>query len=123
MSFPLCFFFFFIIFKSYCFFRFILQYLFCWGLSFCFFFCMLSMIDNVFLLRGHAVLSKPSERCVKWGFGYNHKFMIIRFRSRHLALWLLGNLWYLRVWVKDLLCKEKIYHPQCTLPKVNCIVV
>jgi len=84
---------------------------------------MLSMIDNVFLLRGHAVLSKPSERCVKWGFGYNHKFMIIRFRSRHLALWLLGNLWYLRVWVKDLLCKEKIYHPQCTLPKVNCIVV
>jgi hypothetical protein len=26
------------------------------------------------------------------GFEYNHKVMIIRFRSRHLVLWLLENL-------------------------------
>ena len=123
MSFPLCFFFFFYHFQKLLFFSIHPSIFILLGIELLFFFCMLSMIDNVFLLRGHAVLSKPSERCVKWGFGYNHKLMIIRFRSRHLVLWLLGNLWYLRVWVKDLLCKEKIYHPQCTLPKVNCIVV
>jgi hypothetical protein len=26
------------------------------------------------------------------GFGYNHKIILIKFRSRHLALWLLENL-------------------------------
>jgi len=33
------------------------------------------------------------------------------------------NLWSARVWVRDWLCKEKTHHPQCTLPKVSCIVV
>jgi hypothetical protein len=45
------------------------------------------------------------------GFGYNHKIMIIRFRSRHLVLWLLENLWFMRVRVKDWLYKGKTYHP------------
>jgi hypothetical protein len=33
------------------------------------------------------------------------------------------NLWSARVWVRDWLCKGKTHHPQCTLPKVSCIVV
>ena len=33
------------------------------------------------------------------------------------------NLWSARVWVWDWLCKEKTHHFQCTLPKINCIVV
>jgi hypothetical protein len=33
------------------------------------------------------------------------------------------NLWSARVWVRDWLCKGKMHHPQCTLPKVSCIVV
>jgi hypothetical protein len=33
------------------------------------------------------------------------------------------NLWSTRVWVRDWLCKGKTHHPQCTLPKVSCIVV
>ena len=33
------------------------------------------------------------------------------------------NLWSARVWVRDWLCKGKTHHPQCTLPKVRCIVV
>ena len=33
------------------------------------------------------------------------------------------NLWSVRVWVRDWLCKGKTHHPQCTLPKVSCIVV
>jgi len=33
------------------------------------------------------------------------------------------NLWSARVWVKDLLCKGKMHHPQCTLPKISCNVV
>jgi len=32
----------------------------------------------------------PPKLCVKKGFGYNHKIMILRFRSCHLVL---GNLW------------------------------
>jgi hypothetical protein len=29
------------------------------------------------------------------------------------------NLWSVRVWVRDWLCKGKTHHPQCTLPKVT----
>jgi hypothetical protein len=31
------------------------------------------------------------------GFEYNHKIMIIRFKSSHLISWLLENLWSVRV--------------------------
>jgi hypothetical protein len=35
------------------------------------------------------------------GFGYNHKIMIIKFKSCDLVLRLLGNLWFARVRVRD----------------------
>jgi hypothetical protein len=60
---------------------------------------------------------------LKISFCFNHKIIIMKFRSRHLVLWLLGNLWSTRVWVKDWLCKEKMHHPQCTLLKIGYIVV
>jgi hypothetical protein len=48
----------------------------------------------------------------------------LRFRSRHLVLYMVTrNLWSARVCVRDWLCKGKMHHPQCTLPKINCIVV
>jgi hypothetical protein len=47
----------------------------------------------------------------------------LRFMSHHLVLWLLGTLWSARVWVRDWLCKGKMHHSQCTLPKINYIVV
>jgi hypothetical protein len=56
-------------------------------------------------------------------FLYNHKVMVIKFKSRHIILWLLGNLWPAKVRVRDWLCKEKTHHPMCTLPKVSYIIV
>jgi len=43
---------------------------------------------------------KGIEKEKKMGFEYNHKIMIIKFRSRHLVLWLLGDLWSARVCVR-----------------------
>jgi hypothetical protein len=37
-------------------------------------------------------LADLTPKCVGKGFGFNHKIMIIRFRSRHLVLWSLENL-------------------------------
>jgi hypothetical protein len=34
------------------------------------------------------------------GIGFNHK-IIIKVRSHHLVLWLLGTLWSARFWVRD----------------------
>jgi hypothetical protein len=59
----------------------------------------------------------------KKSFGYNYKIMIIDFKSRHLVLWLLKNLWSVRVWIFDWLYKGKIHYFQCILPKINCIVL
>jgi len=47
----------------------------------------------------------------------------LMFRSRHLVLWSLGTYGLRESWVRDWLCKGKTDHPQCTLPKVSCIVV
>jgi hypothetical protein len=47
----------------------------------------------------------------------------LMFGSRHLGIMVTRNLWSARVWVRDWLCKGKTHHPQCTLPKVSCIVV
>jgi len=59
----------------------------------------------------------------KDGFGYIHKIIIIKFKSHHLVLRLLRNVWSTRVWVGDWFCKGKTHHPQCTLQELNYIVV
>jgi hypothetical protein len=60
--------------------------------------------------------------CVGKGFRFNHKIMI-NIQESPPSIMVTRNLWSARVWVRDWLCKEKTHHPQCTLPKVSCIVV
>ena len=55
-------------------------------------------------------------------FGFNHKIMINVSESPSSII-VTKNLWYARILVRDWLCKGKTHHPQCTLPKVSCIVV
>jgi hypothetical protein len=56
------------------------------------------------------------------GFGFNHKIMI-NVQESPPSIIVTRNLWSTRVWVRDWLCKGNTFHPQCTLPKVSCIVV
>lgn len=45
--------------------------------------------------RRRTAYYEPPKTCAvgrKNGFVFNHKIMIIGFKSRHLVLWLLGNL-------------------------------
>jgi len=60
--------------------------------------------------------------CVGKGFGFNNKIMI-KVQESPPSIMVTRNLWSARVWVRDWLCKGKTHHPQCTLPKVSCIVV
>jgi len=55
-------------------------------------------------------------------FGFNHKIMVKVYKSPPNIM-ITRNLWSTRVWVRDWLCKEKMYHSQCTLPKVSCIAI
>ena len=66
----------------------------------------------------------PGVRCGVLGrfFGFNHKIMI-KVQKSPPSITVTRNLWSARVWVRDWLCKGKTHHPQCTLPKVSCIVV
>ena len=66
-----------------------------------------------------------SVRCVVCWEGscrFNHKIMI-KVQESPPSIMVTRNLWSVRVWVRDWLCKRKTHHPQCTLPKVSCIVV
>jgi hypothetical protein len=66
----------------------------------------------------------PKRYCVgKESFEFNHKIMIIRFKSRHIILRLLGNIMVYESSVRDWLCKGKTHHLQCTLPKIGFIIV
>ena len=60
--------------------------------------------------------------CVGNVFRFNHK-IVINVQESPPSIMVIRNLWSTRVWVRDWLCKGKTYHPQCTLPKVSCIVV
>ena len=63
-------------------------------------------------------------RCCVLGrvFVFNHKIMI-KVQELPPSIMVTRNLWSARVWVRNWLCKGKTHHPQCTLPKVSCIVV
>jgi hypothetical protein len=62
------------------------------------------------------VMGRRRAGALKWycwegeGFGFNHKFMI-KVQKSSPSIMVTGTLWSMRVWVKDWLCKEKIYHP------------
>jgi hypothetical protein len=60
--------------------------------------------------------------CVGKVFRFNHIIMI-NVQESPPSIMVTRNLWSARVWVRDWLCKGKTRHPQCTLPKVGCIVV
>ena len=66
----------------------------------------------------------PLVWCVVFGkvFRFNHKIMI-NIRESPPSIMVTRNLRSARVWVRDWLCKGKTHHPQCTLPRVSCIVV
>ena len=49
--------------------------------------------------------------------------IMISFWESPPSIMVTRNLWSAKVWVRDWLCKEKMHHPQYTLPKVSCIVV
>jgi hypothetical protein len=55
------------------------------------------------------------------GFGFNHE-IIIKVQESPPSIMVTINIRSARVWVRNWLCKEKTHHPQCTLPKVSCIV-
>jgi hypothetical protein len=74
-------------------------------------------------VRGRATTSLPLENVLEMSFGFNHKSMIMKFRSRHLVLWFLENHWFARILVRDWLCKGKTHDSLYTLPKVSYIVV
>jgi hypothetical protein len=63
-------------------------------------------------------------RCCVLGrvFVFNHKIMI-KVQESPPSTMVTRNLWFARFRVRDWLCKGKTHHPQCTLPKVSCIVV
>jgi hypothetical protein len=48
--------------------------------------------------------------------------IMINFLESPPSIMVTRNLWSARVWVRDWLCKGKTHHPQCTLPKISCIV-
>jgi hypothetical protein len=66
----------------------------------------------------------PGVRCrvLERVFEFNHKIMI-KVQESPPNIMVSKNLWSARVWVRDWLCRGKTHHPQCTLPKVSCIVV
>jgi hypothetical protein len=55
-------------------------------------------------------------------FKFNHKIMI-KIQESPPNTMVTRNLWSVRVWVRDSLYTGKTHHIQCTLPKINCIVV
>jgi hypothetical protein len=68
----------------------------------------------VIIVMPHEALRKaslPPEILVKRGCGFNHKIMIIRFRSRHLVLWSLGNLMECESPSKELVVQGKNSSP------------
>ena len=60
---------------------------------------------------------------LEMSFRFNHKIMIIKFRSHHLVLWLLGNLMVCESPGKGLVVQGEDTLPQRTMSKVNCIVI
>ena len=64
----------------------------------CFFFVGRYINEWKSMCRGVPMVSRtsslPLEWCVKRGFGYHHKIMILRFMSHHLVLWLLKPMLY-----------------------------
>jgi hypothetical protein len=72
------------------------------------------------LATAEALCRASYVRCCV-GKGFIHKIMI-KVQESPPSIMVTRNLWSARVWVRDWLCKGKTHHPQCTLPKVNCIV-
>ena len=93
---------------------------------------MLTLKASFWMSRGRDVIWRRRrllscllcEVCCVLGrfFGFNYKIMI-KVQESPPSIMVTRNLWSARVWVRDWLCKGKTHHPQCTLPKVSCIVV
>jgi hypothetical protein len=66
-------------------------------------------------------VARQNPRGVRWRFFFF--VVLLGFLELPPSIMVTRNLWSARVWVRDWLCKGKTHHPQCTLPKVSCIVV
>jgi hypothetical protein len=67
-------------------------------------------------------VARQNPRGVRWWFFLLFVVLLGSLESPP-SIMVTRNLWSARVWVRDWLCKGKTHHPQCTLPKVSCIVV